>query len=109
MDGPALQLRAARDRQPRARAVQVIRYALLASAVAAGFAGGSPTAGAGLAVGAGFADQFARRLESETPALTPWLAGLSDEPLRLEPGACGMRTVFAALQRNAKPIEVTIP
>lgn len=99
----------AQGRQPRARAVQVIRYALLGAAVASGFAGGSPAASAGLAAGAGFADQFARRLEAETPSLAPWLAGLSDEPLRLDPGSCGFRTVFAALQRGARPVEVTIP
>jgi hypothetical protein len=50
----------------------------------------------------------ARRLESQVPALTPWLAGLEDGPLVLPPGACGSRTVFAAKQPKVSVVEAVI-
>lgn len=62
-----------------------------------------------LAVSTVFADQVARRLDSEVPALAPFLAGVSDEPLSLAPGACGTRTVFAALQSGAHVTMAVIP
>lgn len=99
----------AQRRTWQARAAGVIRYGLMGSTVGTAAAGSQKTVIAGLALGAILADQVARRLENEIPRLDPWVAGLSDEPLALPPGACGTRTVFAALQRNAHVVEITIP
>jgi hypothetical protein len=99
----------ARGRTWQARTASVIRYGLLGATASTALAGSQKRVIASLAAGALVADQVARRLDADTPALAPWLAGLSDEPLVLNPGACGSRTVFAAPMRNARVVEVTIP
>lgn len=98
----------AQERTWQARTVSVIRYGLLGSTVGTAVAGTRKGVIVGLAAGALLADQIARRIESEIPRLDPWVAGLDDAPLVLGPGQCGSRTVFAALQRQARVVETTI-
>lgn len=98
----------AQGRAWQARVAGVIRYALLGSTAGTATARTQGNVVAGLALGVVLADQIARRLESEMPALAPWLAGLEESPMILPPGACGIRTVFAALQHGAKPVEAVI-
>lgn len=98
----------AQRRTWQARVASVMRYGLMASTAGTALAGSQKNVVSGLALGAVLADQVARRLENEIPRLDPWLAGLSDDPLTLGPGQCGSRTVFAALQKEAHVLEVTI-
>lgn len=98
-----------RGRTKKAVAARVIRYVLIGATAGAGLAQVPARAVGYLAVGLGVADQVAARLDNDVPSLAPLLSGMSDEPLALGPGQCGSRTVFAALQIGAKPIEAIIP
>jgi hypothetical protein len=97
-----------RSRTRTAVAARVIQYLLMGAAPAAGFSGVPTPVVAGLALGIGVANQMAARLDSEVPPLAPLLSGLSDEALALGPGACGVRTVFAAPVHGARPVEARI-
>jgi len=101
-------LQYAQERTWQARTAGVMKYILLGATGATALAKTNPNVVAGLAVGTGVAMEVARRLEGDTPVLTPWLAGLDDGPLVLGPGQCGSRTVFAAKQPNVKVVEAVI-
>lgn len=97
-----------RGRTRKAVAARVVRHLLLGATAGAGAAQVPARAVGYLALGFGVADQVAQRLESEIPSAAPILAGLSDDTLTLNPGQCGSRTVFAALQTGARPVEAVV-